>query len=114
MPVTLPDLFARRGPEPFRGAQCWEAQVVSVTGKGVYVTLPRYDRTLRWGPLMPSDFTAKVGDKLAVTLSDAGLPWAVSGKGGDGGGDTDGNVDGGEPDSVYGGTPLIDGNGVTP
>jgi hypothetical protein len=29
-----------------------------------------------------------------------------------GGGDSGGNVDGGFPDSVYGGTQLIDGNGI--
>ena len=109
---TLDQLFKPTGPESLPGAQCWEAQVVAVTSKGVYVVLPKYDRRLKWGPVMPVSLSAKVGDRLSVALSDAGIPWAL-GAGGGGGDSGGGNIDGGEPDSVYGGTTPIDGGEVS-
>ena len=62
---------------------------MQVTAKGVYVILPRWSTTSKWGPLKPDNFTAKVGDTLAVSLSDLGLPWALGGAGGGGGGGGD-------------------------
>ena len=111
----LDELFGAKGAAPFHGSQVWEAQVVAVKSDGAYVILPRYSASLRWGPLMPASLGVKVGDRIAVALSDAGVCWAVGAGdgGGGGGGDGGGNIDGGFPDSIYGGTPLVDGNGVT-
>ena len=61
------------------------------------------------------------GDKAVVGVDEGtGVQWIVSWHRDDPalppyqetGGGTSGNVDGGFPDSVYGGLPVIDGNGV--
>ena len=111
MPL-IDQLFEAKGAAAFTGAQVWEAVVSALKGDGIYVVLPRYSNTLQWGPLMPAALEAHVGDRLAVALSDTGQAWAVGATGGSGGGEGGGNVDGGFPDSVYGGTSPIDGNGV--
>ena len=57
-----------------------------------------------------------VGAECLAAFDDRGDAWVplwegmVPGGGESGGG----NIDGGAPDSVYGGTPIIDGDGVTP
>lgn len=107
------ELFATKGAAAFHGSQVWEATVVALKADGAYVVLPRYSPTLQWGPLMPHSLKVSVGDRVAVGLSDAGQAWAVGAVGGSGGGEGGGNIDGGFPDSEYGGTPLVDGNGVT-
>jgi hypothetical protein len=108
----IDQLFETKGAAAFGGSQVWEAVVSALRGDDIYVVLPRYSNTLQWGPVLPSDLKATVGDRLAVALSDSGQAWAVGATGGSGGGEGGGNVDGGFPDSVYGGTPLVDGNGV--
>lgn len=113
----MPDLdqiFAKPGVPAFAGPQCWSAIVVALKGDGAYVVLPGFDRQLRWGPCLPADADVGVGDAVAVTQAEDGSLWLVGVGGGDGsGGGNGGNIDGGFPDSVYGGVPLIDGNGVT-
>lgn len=57
-----------------------------------------------------------VGAMCVVVFDDRGDVWvpvilSLEDPAG-GGGDDSGNIDGGRPDSVYGGTDLIDGNGV--
>ena len=61
-------------------AQCYEAEVVAITDKGTFVILPGYDRTLKWGPVMPEHVSVSVGDRISVTLSDKGIPWAIGGR----------------------------------
>lgn len=63
-----------------------------------------------WGPVQHTG-SAKVNDLVCVAVSQEGALYVVYPAGGSGG-DSSGNIDGGEPDSVYGGLPLIDGNGV--
>ena len=82
---SLTDIFQTAGPQSYNGSQCYEAQVVQVTSQGVYVILPRWSTTSKWGPLKPDTFKANVGDTIAVSLSDLGLPWALGGSGGGGG-----------------------------
>jgi hypothetical protein len=50
------------------------------------------------------------GDDCLVVFDDEGDAWAIVGGSGSAG---EGNIDGGRPDSVYGGLPLIDGGTVT-
>lgn len=107
----LDELVAPAGGKPFTGAQCWAAEVIQVNATGTYVVVPGYDRNLRWGPLHPAGSAVKVGDKVAIAISERGEPWLLGGGGDGGGGDP--NIDGGVPGSVYGGElPVIDGNGV--
>ena len=71
--------------------------------------IPSGNWSPRGGTMPPVDAACVVG------FDDRGDPWVLQWEGtGSYGGGGGGNVDGGEPDSVYGGTPLIDGNGVTP
>lgn len=107
-------LFEKKGLPALGGPQCYEAHVVATSSQGCYVVLPSFDRFLRWGPCSPADATVAVGDDVSVSLSEDGRPWLVGASGGGGDGSGGGNIDGGEPDSVYGGTPIIDGDGVTP
>lgn len=109
----LDELFQRQGVQPFGNSQCWEGTVARTGDDGIFITVPGFDPGLLWGPCSPASATAKVGDHVAVALSDDGTPWLLSVGGGGGDSDGgDGNVDGGFPDSVYGGLPLIDGNGI--
>lgn len=64
-----------------------------------------------WGPVKNKS-PAVAGDSACVAISQTGALYVVYPAGSNGGGS--GNVDGGKPDSVYGGLPVIDGNGVTP
>ena len=109
---TLDQEIRRAGDRrAYGGAQAFEAKVVRTTADGPYVTIDGYDRRLRWGPCRPAGAGVAVGDAVAVAISDRGIPWLL---GGGGGGDSGGgNVDGGEPDSVYGGTTPIDGGEVS-
>jgi hypothetical protein len=55
------------------------------------------------------------GDVCLLEFDDVGDTWITEWEGVSlfpAGGGGDGNVDGGFPDSVYGGTSLIDGNGI--
>ena len=76
----LDQLFAPGGPNvpaAMNGAQCFEAKVVQVNTRGVFVVIPGYDRNLRWGPCMPEDATATVGDRVTIAISNAGRPWLM-------------------------------------
>lgn len=64
-----------------------------------------------WGPVQHTG-SAKAGDTVCCAVSQEGALYIVWPAGGSSGGDGSGNIDGGKPDSVYGGLPLIDGNGV--
>jgi len=94
----MPDLdllFAPSRPETpqaFGNSQAWEARVNRVDARGVFVTIPGFDRKLQWGPCMPEGATASVGDQVTVVLSNRGRPWllGVGGSGGGGGGGTPG------------------------
>jgi hypothetical protein len=109
----LDQLFERSGLKAWGEAQCFEAKVIAVTSQGTYVVLPSFDPMLRWGPCRPADLEAKVGDAVSVVISEQGVPWVV-GSGGGGGGDSGGgNIDGGFPDSVYGGVSDTDGGVVS-
>jgi hypothetical protein len=81
----MPDLASlmqgSRRPPAFGGAQCYEATVKRVTGRGAWVVIPAFDRKQLWGPCLPPDAAVSVGDKIAVAMSDQGVPWVVSGAG---------------------------------
>ncbi len=87
----MPDLSAlfapARGARPgaFGGAQCFEATVRRVNGRGAWVTIAAFDRNLLWGPCLPADASVSAGDTVAVAMSDQGRPWIVSGGGNAGG-----------------------------
>jgi hypothetical protein len=49
------------------------------------------------------------GDDCLVVFDDEGDAWAIVGGSGSAG---EGNIDGGDPDAVFGGMDLIDGGGV--
>jgi hypothetical protein len=105
----LDQLFAPEGIPAWQGAQCYEAIVVATDP--AYVVLPTFDRNLRWGPCEPADAAVKVGDAVSVSQSEQGVLWLL-GLGGGGGG-AGGNIDGGFPDSVFGGVPNTDGGTVS-
>lgn len=109
----LDQLFAPAQAPAFQAAQCWEGTVVSTDP--TYVVMESFSRTQRWGPCQPAGAAVAVGDRVSVAMSQQGVLWLLGGAGGGTGGDSGGggNVDGGFPDSVYGGLPLVDGNGVT-
>ena len=109
---ALDQLFARADAPAFAGAQCWEAIVVATGSDGPTVVLPGYDRQLRWGPCMPADAAVGVGERVSVAMSEEGVPWLLGAGGGGGSGGSGGNIDGGFPDSIYGGVPITDGGGV--
>lgn len=110
---TLDQLFQKRGTPTFGAAQCFDALVVSKSAQGIFVVLPSYDRHLKWGPCQPASATVSVGDRVSVVISETGTVWLVGGGGGGSGSGGDPNIDGGAPDSVYGGDlPVIDGGGV--
>jgi hypothetical protein len=69
-------LIPQRGQTPFGNAQCYDAQVVSVSA-GIYVVLPSYSRELRWGPCQPADAGVAVGDKIAVVITESGVPYLL-------------------------------------
>ena len=75
---------ARTAPKAFDGAQCYEADVVTDNASGVYVVLPNFSRTLRWGPCQPPDAAVAVGDSVSVVISEDGVPWLVGAGGGGG------------------------------
>jgi hypothetical protein len=101
-------------PKPFATSGAGDRQVI----EGVIVN-QQNDWWLRvdgsaalWGPVKnPGKIPA--GTTACVAVGQQGTLYVVSPSGSvSGGGDSSGNIDGGEPDSVYGGLPIIDGNGV--
>ena len=108
----LDELFARSDTPAFAGPQCWAAKVVEVGDTTVSVVIPTYNTQLRWTVAAVSASVA-VGDEVGVAMDETGTLRLLGGGGDGGGGDGGGgNIDGGFPDSVYGGLPLIDANGV--
>lgn len=106
---SLADIVTPAGAKVLGSAQCWAAEVIQVTAAGAYVVVPSYDRNLRWGPCHPASAGVKVGDKVALAISEQGEPWLLGGGGG-GGGDTSGagNIDGGRTGAEYDGAPILD------
>ena len=88
---SLDQLFKPNAPNlPAKtGSQIWEAQVVRADSRGVFVIVPGYSKTLRWGPCLPDGVAVAVGTKLPVAMSDQGRPWLMVGGGGGGGGSED-------------------------
>jgi microcystin-dependent protein len=73
-------LFATARPDTapaFSGSQAWEARVNRVNARGVFVTIPGFDRKLEWGPCLPLGSIAKVGDVVPVLMSNRGRPWLI-------------------------------------
>jgi hypothetical protein len=88
--ADLDQLFAansRGRPTAFGGAQCFEAMVRRVDARGVFVTLTGFDRLRLWGPCLPDNATAQLGERVVVTFSDKGRPWLRTGAGGGGEGE---------------------------
>jgi microcystin-dependent protein len=107
-------------PAAFGNSQAWEARVTRAGARGVFVTIPGFDRTLQWGPCLPAGATAEVGDLVTVLMSNRGRPWLLaSGGGGNGGGDGGGGgVDVGDVKTTARTTPppgwlLCDGSAVS-
>jgi hypothetical protein len=81
MPL-LDELFAGKQRPAFAQPQCFEAVVIATSALGCYVTLPAYDRHLRWGPCLPANAGVSVGDKVSVAQSETGQLWLMGGGGG--------------------------------
>jgi hypothetical protein len=62
-------------PPAYGGAQCWEGIVERVDERGLWVTIPGFDRTRLWGPCLPEGVVLEIGERVPVTLSDYGRPW---------------------------------------
>ena len=110
---ALDQLFSKAGVPAFAGPQCWSAIVAAIKADGPYVVLPGFDRQLRWGPCLPADAGVAIGDTVAITQAEDGSLWLVGGGGSGGGDGGGGNIDGGFPDSVYGGVSDTDGGVVS-
>lgn len=108
--LTVPDLDqlfqGSRDGRPFTaGAQCFEAEVVRVDDRGVYVVVHGYDRNLKWGPCLPTDAVRAVGDRVTVLMSNRGRPWLMGAGGAGGGLDVKGVVDTASHLPAQGGAP---------
>lgn len=77
----------------------------------LFVTIETFDGHRQWwGPCRyPGGAHLQRGDDVLIVFDERGEEWVAGGFSGGGSG---GNVDGGFPDSTYGGTPRIDGNGI--
>lgn len=76
--MDLDHLFAQPTTPQTVQAQCYEAKVARVTARGVFVTIPGYDAGLFWGPCLPEDATAHVGERVVILMSNRGRPWLMA------------------------------------
>jgi hypothetical protein len=87
------------------------ATTVASSSDDLYVVVPSVDGGAQlWGPCAwsPGGTLPSAGDDVLVIFDERETPWVMvlDPVGGSG------NIDGGHPDSIYGGTDLVDGGGV--
>jgi hypothetical protein len=111
VPIEPRDLF----PPDVAPVTCVHATIANTPvdfRDALYVVVDAFDGgAQQWGPCrwVPADTIPHAGDECMLVLAeDDRAPWVLTHAGS---GSSD-HLDGGAPDSIYGGTDMIDGGGI--
>ena len=114
MAIELRDVFTEQTPGvPVTCVHATIANTPTTLDDDLYVLVDAFDGgAQQWGPCrwVPANATPAAGDECMLVLAeDDSAPWVLTHAPTPTGSD---HLDGGYPDSIYGGTGIYDGGGV--